>query len=126
MLGLLLQHARLSVCSNSRFSIGSHPGISQKHNTGRPKRPRRQLEPRRARRLESRRYGRRIASPDKHQLADIGRYVIDATLGIVGMGSIGRITCKHMQAFGMKVLYHNRNELPEDRRSTPTPGSYSF
>jgi lactate dehydrogenase-like 2-hydroxyacid dehydrogenase len=37
-----------------------------------------------------------------------------ATLGILGMGSIGRIVCRQMKAFGMKVVYHNRNKLPED------------
>jgi len=38
-----------------------------------------------------------------------------ATLGIWGMGSIGRITSRQMQAFGMKVVYHNRHRLPEEK-----------
>ncbi|KAK9896785.1 D-3-phosphoglycerate dehydrogenase [Cystobasidium minutum MCA 4210] len=37
----------------------------------------------------------------------------DATIGILGMGSIGGIVARHMQAFGAKVVYHNRNKLPE-------------
>ncbi|CAD6565020.1 MAG: hypothetical protein CYPHOPRED_005026 [Cyphobasidiales sp. Tagirdzhanova-0007] len=43
-----------------------------------------------------------------------------ATLGILGMGTIGGITCKQMQAFGMKVVYHNRKRLPEDREEGAT------
>ena len=51
-----------------------------------------------------------------------------ATLGILGMGTIGGITCKQMQAFGMKVVYHNRKRLPEDReqRSDQLSGIRSF
>ena len=37
-----------------------------------------------------------------------------ATLGILGMGSIGRIVCRQMQAFGMRVIYHNRNQLSKN------------
>jgi len=34
-------------------------------------------------------------------------------LGILGMGGIGRNLRRKAEAFGMKVQYHNRNELPE-------------
>ena len=34
-------------------------------------------------------------------------------LGILGMGGIGKNMSKKMQAFGMKVLYHNRSKLDQ-------------
>ena len=36
-----------------------------------------------------------------------------ATLGIVGMGRIGRRLADMARAFGMTILYHNRTRLPE-------------
>ncbi|KAF2813468.1 uncharacterized protein BDZ99DRAFT_486687 [Mytilinidion resinicola] len=36
------------------------------------------------------------------------------TLGILGMGGIGRNLKKKADAFGMKVVYHNRNKLSEE------------
>ena len=36
------------------------------------------------------------------------------TLGILGMGGIGRDLKKKAEAFGMKVQYHNRNPLSEE------------
>jgi len=33
------------------------------------------------------------------------------TLGILGMGGIGRNVAKKAEAFGMKIQYHNRNQL---------------
>jgi phosphoglycerate dehydrogenase-like enzyme len=35
------------------------------------------------------------------------------TLGIIGMGEVGSITAGMARAFGMRVLYCNRNRLPE-------------
>ena len=32
-------------------------------------------------------------------------------LGILGMGGIGRNMARKMQAFGMKIIYHNRRQL---------------
>jgi glyoxylate reductase len=37
------------------------------------------------------------------------------TLGILGMGGIGRNLCRKAQAFGMRVIYHNRNELDKEQ-----------
>lgn len=39
----------------------------------------------------------------------IGQEVTGSTLGIVGMGRIGRQVAKRARAFDMRVLYHNRN-----------------
>lgn len=36
------------------------------------------------------------------------------TLGILGMGGIGRNLKKKAEVFGMKVIYHNRNRLSEE------------
>ncbi|KAJ5168240.1 uncharacterized protein N7482_003834 [Penicillium canariense] len=36
------------------------------------------------------------------------------TLGILGMGGIGRNLKKKAEAFGMKVIYHNRRQLDEE------------
>jgi len=36
------------------------------------------------------------------------------TLGILGMGGIGRNLKKKAEAFGMKITYHNRNKLSEE------------
>ncbi|KAG8861964.1 hypothetical protein FRB96_002407 [Tulasnella sp. 330] len=35
----------------------------------------------------------------------------DIIVGILGMGTIGKIVCKQVQAFGMRVIYHNRSQL---------------
>jgi glyoxylate reductase len=36
-------------------------------------------------------------------------------LGILGMGGIGRNMKKKAEAFGMKIIYHNRNRLSEEQ-----------
>lgn len=36
------------------------------------------------------------------------------TLGILGMGGIGRNLKKKAEAFGMKTIYHNRNKLSDE------------
>lgn len=43
----------------------------------------------------------------------LGQEVQGATLGIVGMGRIGRAVAKRARGFDMKVLYHNRSHAPE-------------
>lgn len=41
-----------------------------------------------------------------------------ATLGIVGMGRIGQAIARRAAGFEMRVIYHNRNRLPEDAERT--------
>ncbi|HEV2356584.1 MAG TPA: D-glycerate dehydrogenase [bacterium] len=43
-----------------------------------------------------------------------GQDVWGATLGIVGMGRIGRALARRSTGFGMRVLYSNRHRVPED------------
>ena len=44
----------------------------------------------------------------------IGYSVTGKTLGIIGMGRIGRMAAKSAKAFGMKIIYYNRNKLSAD------------
>ncbi len=41
----------------------------------------------------------------------LGRDVYRATLGIIGMGRIGRAVARRARGFEMRVLYHNRNRV---------------
>ncbi len=43
----------------------------------------------------------------------LGREVHSSTLGIVGLGNIGRQVARRARAFDMTVLYHNRRRCPE-------------
>jgi len=47
-------------------------------------------------------------------------YALDTrglVVGILGMGTIGKLTRDKLQAFGMKIIYHNRNRLsPEEEK----------
>jgi glyoxylate reductase len=43
-----------------------------------------------------------------------GTDVHHATLGIVGMGRIGKLVARRASGFDMQVLYHNRHRLPEE------------
>jgi glyoxylate reductase len=46
----------------------------------------------------------------------LGREVGNATLGILGMGRIGRALARRGRGFGMSILYHNRHRDPEAER----------
>ena len=55
----------------------------------------------------------------KNQKPDLTKFMIGIsvtgkTLGIIGMGRIGRMAAKCAKAFGMKIIYYNRNKLPDD------------
>jgi phosphoglycerate dehydrogenase-like enzyme len=41
------------------------------------------------------------------------RMLNEATIGIIGLGEIGREIASRARAFGMRVLYHQRTRLPE-------------
>ncbi len=43
----------------------------------------------------------------------LGHRINGKTLGIVGMGRIGRAVAKRAQGFGIRTIYHNRHRLPE-------------
>ena len=44
----------------------------------------------------------------------MGQSLTGKTLGIIGMGRIGRIVAKRAKGFGMKIIYYNRNKLSND------------
>lgn len=67
--------------------------------------------------------GRRVVEGDRYARGPeftrydptfmLGREVHGATLGILGMGRIGRQIAKRAHGFGMTVLYHNRTRSDE-------------
>ena len=44
----------------------------------------------------------------------MGQSLTGKTLGIIGMGRIGRIVAKRAKGFGMKIIYCNRNKLSSE------------
>jgi len=67
--------------------------------------------------------GRRVVEGDRYARGPnfthydpsfmLGHEVHSSTIGIFGMGRIGRQVAMRAQGFGMKVLYHNRNRNDE-------------
>lgn len=53
-------------------------------------------------------YGKNIKT---NILENLGMPVTGQTLGIIGMGRIGKALCKRARACGMEVIYHNRRQL---------------
>lgn len=51
----------------------------------------------------------------------LGVDVHGATLGILGMGRIGRAVAQRALGFSMPVLYHNRTKLPPEEGRAPAP-----
>ena len=47
-------------------------------------------------------------------VANLGHSLRGKTLGIIGMGRIGRGVAKRMLAFGMKIIYYNRHSVGEE------------
>jgi lactate dehydrogenase-like 2-hydroxyacid dehydrogenase len=50
-----------------------------------------------------------------HQQPPLGHNPEGKTLGILGMGGIGRNILRKAEAFDMRVIYHNRTKLDEGR-----------
>ncbi|KAK3716353.1 glyoxylate reductase [Vermiconidia calcicola] len=48
------------------------------------------------------------------EVAPLGHDPEGKTIGVLGMGGIGRNMKKKCEAFGMKTIYHNRNPLSEE------------
>ena len=44
----------------------------------------------------------------------MGQSLTGKTLGIIGLGRIGRIVAKRAKGFGMKIIYYNRNKLSNE------------
>ena len=53
-----------------------------------------------------------------HRPPPLGHNPEGKTLGILGMGGIGRNLSKKAEAFGMRVIYHNRRKLDGDGAGT--------
>jgi len=47
----------------------------------------------------------------------LGSEVTGKTLGIIGMGTIGKAVAKRARGFDMRVVYYNRNRVPESDES---------
>jgi glyoxylate reductase len=47
----------------------------------------------------------------------LGCEISGKTLGIIGLGRIGRAVARRAAGFGMKLLYHNRRRLPPEREA---------
>lgn len=48
-----------------------------------------------------------------HPLYFLGTSIQEKTLGIFGMGRIGRALARRAMSFGMTVIYHNRHAIPD-------------
>ena len=55
----------------------------------------------------------------------VGEEVDGKILGILGFGRIGKAVAKKAQIFGIKVIYHNRNRLPNPRIPNIFPSTSS-
>ncbi len=47
-------------------------------------------------------------------LYHLGTELLGKTLGIIGMGNIGKAVAKRAKAFEMNIIYNNRNQLPTE------------
>ena len=46
-----------------------------------------------------------------------GKDVHGSTVGIYGMGGIGRAFARRLKGFNTRILYHNRTQNPEAEKS---------
>jgi len=51
--------------------------------------------------------------PGPQSMYLLGSQIHGKTLGIVGLGKIGRAVARRAKGFGMNILYHSRNQYPE-------------
>lgn len=63
--------------------------------------------------VEGERVARSGAWPGWSPTAMLGHRIGGRTLGILGMGRIGRAVAARAKGFGLKIVYHNRRRLPE-------------
>lgn len=56
----------------------------------------------------------------------MGEAIGGKTLGILGMGRIGKAVAKRAHAFDMNIIYHNRNRLPKEQESAHHATYVSF
>lgn len=54
----------------------------------------------------------------------LGADVHGSTLGIIGMGRIGQAIARRSTGFNMRVIYHNRSRLSEDREASANHARY--
>jgi glyoxylate/hydroxypyruvate/2-ketogluconate reductase len=54
----------------------------------------------------------------------LGADVYGATLGIIGMGRIGRAIARRSMGFGMRVIYHNRSRLANELEDQANHAQY--
>jgi glyoxylate reductase len=64
--------------------------------------------------VEGERVARSGEWPGWSPTAMLGHRIGGRTLGIIGMGRIGRAVAARAKGFGLKILYHNRRRLPAD------------
>ena len=66
-------------------------------------------------------YGGRILRAGKWEgwapSTNLGHRISGKTLGIIGMGRIGQAVAWRARAFGLNVMYHSRNRLPQAQES---------
>ena len=48
----------------------------------------------------------------------VGEEIVGKTLGILGLGRIGKAVAKKAQTFGINVIYHNRNRISSKQEKT--------
>jgi len=64
--------------------------------------------------IEGDRMVRREEFHGGHPLFFLGTGIQDKTLGIYGMGRIGKALARRARAFGMRIIYNNRSELRDE------------
>ncbi|MDR1402679.1 MAG: NAD(P)-binding domain-containing protein [Tannerellaceae bacterium] len=59
-------------------------------------------------------------------LENMGVSIAGQTLGILGMGRIGKALCKRARACGMEIIYHNRRQLDREEETKLNVAYVSF